>query len=122
LSEAITDAAEGKGGAERRAERRIRVRLPICVTGTDRGGAKFEERTTSENICRGGLAFVLSRELDLDVDVEIQIPEPRKGQGPFATRGRVRHIETKEAGLVIGVQFTGPRYNHVFVSESVRPD
>jgi hypothetical protein len=122
MSEAMTNATEQKGGTERRTERRIRVRLPIRVTGTDRGGAKFDESTTSENICRGGLAFILSRELDLDVDVEIQIPEPRRGQGPFATRGRVRHVETNEAGRVIGVQFTGPRYNHVFVSESVRPD
>jgi len=122
MSETVADAAEDKGGSGRRRERRIRVHLPIRVTGTDRGGAKFDEHTTSENICRGGLAFILSRELDLDVDVEIQIPEPRKGKGPFATRGRVRHIEANEAGLVIGVQFTGPRYNHVFVSESVRPD
>ena len=117
----MNDAAVDLHGADRRTERRIRVRLSVQISGTDRGGVRFEEHTTSENICRKGLAFVLSRELELDVDVEIQIPQP-SGQHPFSTRGRVRHVKTGESGRVIGVEFTGPRFHRVFVSESAQTD
>ena len=47
--------------AERRRERRIDIRLPIQVRGKDAEGAEFEERTSSENLCRGGVAFVTRR-------------------------------------------------------------
>jgi len=75
----------------------------------------------SENVCRGGLAFFLSREIDVGVDLEISIPLPRQGaeeEGNFATRGRVRHIGTCADGRVIGVEFTGPHFYRLFLSES----
>jgi hypothetical protein len=50
----------------------------MLVRGTDRAGEWFEERTSSENLCRGGAA----RE------------------------------------LIVGVEFIGPRFHRMFVSES----
>jgi hypothetical protein len=106
---------------ERRTERRIRVRLPIEVSGTDAAGARFDEHTTSEDLCRGGVAFILSREISVGVDVDVHIPLPRQGRrdgAGFVTRGRVRHIRRRETGRVVGIEFTGPRFPHVFHSES----
>ena len=51
--------------SDARRERRIRVRLPVEVRGTDRSGARFDERTTSEDVCRAGRGFALSRELEI---------------------------------------------------------
>jgi len=107
----------------RRRERRVQVRLPVAVRGVDRSGVRFDEHTTSENLCRGGLAFVLSREIDVGVDLEISIPLPRQGgeeEGNFATQGRVRHIGTCADGRMIGVEFTGPHFYRLFLSESTQ--
>jgi hypothetical protein len=99
----------------------VRVRLPLEVIGVDRSGRKFSERTTSEDLCRGGVAFALDHELEVDVELELSIPLPRQGQRgetDFSTTGRVRHIRMSEAGRVVGVQFTGPRFRHLFISEA----
>lgn len=105
----------------KRRERRVRVRLPVAVSGVDRTGARFDEQTISENVCRAGVAFVLSREVEVGVDVEITIPLPRQGhenEGNFTTRGRVRHIGSCPDGRMIGVEFTGRHFYRVFLSES----
>jgi hypothetical protein len=78
--------AESTSASERRAERRIRVRLPVEVRGTDLAGTRFEERTTSENVCRGGLAFSLSRSIAVGADLDIHIP------GYYASMLRVPHF------------------------------
>jgi hypothetical protein len=109
--------------SDRRTERRLRVRLPIGVRGTDRTGKPFEEKTFCEDLCRGGMAFVLSRVIEPGSDIEIRLPLPSpsgKKEGPteFATRGQVRHVISAEAGSVVGVAFVGPRLNRLFVSES----
>ena len=106
---------------ERRKEKRVQVHLPVAIRGTDRSGKQFDERTTSENVCRGGVAFTLSRELELGTNLEISIPLPpgnRQGAKDFATRGQVRHIYVTEGGRIFGVAFTGPRFNRIFVSEA----
>ena len=41
-------------GLERRSERRVAVSLPVRLSGTNRTGIPFEERTASENVSRGG--------------------------------------------------------------------
>src|SRR3954471_18319392 len=59
---------------ERRREKRVQVRLPVAIRGKDRRRAHFDDLTTSENLCRGGVAFALSRDLDLGTNPEITIP------------------------------------------------
>ena len=70
----MTAASASTPALERRRERRVPVHLPIVVRGTDRTGFSFEERTSSENLCRGGAAFATRYPVDLGSQLEIQIP------------------------------------------------
>lgn len=108
--------------AERRRERRIDVRLPVHVRGKDIHGDEFDERTQSENICRGGVAFVLRRKVGAGSTLEIRIPLPAPAgasEDEFSTVGRVVHIAkaAEEASLLLGVEFTGPRFRRIFQAE-----
>ena len=108
---------------ERRQERRIVVHLPMLVLGTDHAGMRFEENTESENVCRAGAAFATRHVLDLGANLEIHIPLPRQrseSESDFSTRGRVVHVAPgkSERERIVGVQFTGPRFHRVFLSES----
>jgi c-di-GMP-binding flagellar brake protein YcgR len=108
----------------KRAERRIAVRLPLTVRGRDTRGVNFEETTSSENLCRGGAAFVTHFELAIGSDLEILIPFSQGGvrrkDQDFSTQGRVVHVRDaqNEGERLVGVQFTGPRFRRFFYSES----
>ena len=109
--------------AERRRERRIEIRLLVQVRGKDAEGAEFEERTSSENLCRGGVAFVTRRRIGPGTSLEIHIPLPAPtgmAEDEFSTVGRVVHVENAEAdtGLLIGLEFTGPRFRRIFQAET----
>ena len=116
--------------SRQRSERRIAVRLPLKVRGCDARGFPFEEDTASENLCRNGAAFVTRFDVAIGSDLEIRIPfsryasrrSPRMEQvdKDFATSGRVVHVaDAQQPGeRVVGVQFTGPRFQRVFRSES----
>ncbi len=124
--------------SKQRSERRISVRLPLKVRGA------FEEDTSSENLCRNGAAFITRFDVAIGSDLEIRIPlsqhgsrraQPERAGGPpngnrfsatrmnetdFATHGRVVHVCDSQSGRekLVGVQFTGPRFQRVFRSES----
>jgi len=112
--------------SKQRSERRISVRLPLKVRGRDSRGVTFEEETSSENLCRGGAAFVTRFDLPIGCDVEIHIPiaqssvRRKEAESDFATRGRVVHVGSAETRgeKIIGVQFTGPHFRRMFLSES----
>jgi hypothetical protein len=95
----------------------------------------FEESTSSENLCRNGAAFVTRFDVAIGSDLEIRIPNANANYVPrrpgaaagfrntdadFATHGRVVHIGDSQSDgeRMIGVQFTGPRFQRVFRSES----
>jgi hypothetical protein len=108
---------------ERRRERRVPVQLPMLVRGTDVSGARFEERTASVNLCRGGAAFATRYEVELGGKLEINIPVAPSAAEPdaeFSTHGRIVHLKpgNTERELIVGVEFTGPRFHRIFVSES----
>ncbi len=119
--------------SRQRSERRIAVRLPLKVRGRDAHGFPFEEDTASENLCRNGAAFVTRFDVAIGTDLEIHIPFSqyasrraasaalsRSAEADFSTQGRVVHVvESKSEGeKLVGVQFTGPRFQRVFRSES----
>jgi PilZ domain len=112
--------------SEQRADRRIAVRLPLTVSGRDSRGVTFQEETSSENLCRSGAAFVTRFDLPVGCDVEIHIPiaqssaRRKEMESDFTTRGRVVHVASAEmrGEKIIGVQFTGPRFRRMFLSES----
>ncbi len=119
----MTAAGATTPALERRRERRVPVHLPMLVRGTDRSGAWFEEQTSSENVCRGGAAFATRYTVDLGMRIEISIPSsPSKGEPDteFSTHGRIVHIAPGKDNreLIVGVEFTGPRFHRMFVSES----
>jgi hypothetical protein len=99
------------------------VRLPLKVRGRDSRGIVFEEETSSENLCRNGTAFVTRFDVAVGCDLEIRIPfsryPSRRTEKDFATSGRVVHSAESQPGeRLVGVQFTGPRFQRVFRSES----
>jgi len=110
--------------AKQRSERRISVRLPMQVSGRDSRGVVFTEDTSCENLCRSGAAFVTRFEVAVGSDLEIRIPRTqmmsRRSEPDFSTRGRVVHVNEVPAtgGRLVGVQFTGPRFQRMFRSES----
>jgi hypothetical protein len=109
--------------SRQRAERRISVRLPMQVTGRDSRGVVFTEETSSENLCRSGAAFVTRFDVPLGADLDIRIPTShqawRREDADFATRGQVVHVAASGPGeRLVGVRFTGPRFQKVFRSES----
>jgi hypothetical protein len=119
----MTCASASTPALERRRERRVPVHLPMLVRGTDQSGLSFEERTSSENLCRGGAAFATRYALDLGCQLEIHIPvssTPASEESMFTTSGRIVHIKPgrNPRELIVGVEFTGPRFHRMFVSES----
>jgi hypothetical protein len=110
--------------SKQRLERRIAVRLPLKVRGRDSRGIAFEEETSSENVCRSGAAFLTRFNVALGSDLEIRIPfsryASRRGESDFQTQGRVVHVadEQPDGERLVGVQFTGPRFQRVFRPES----
>lgn len=110
--------------SKQRSERRVSVRLPMQVSGRDRRGVIFTEETSSENLCRNGAAFVTRFDVAIGSDLEIRIPlshmAMRRSDADFATRGRVVHVGVRqwEGERLVGVQFTGPRFQRMFRSES----
>jgi c-di-GMP-binding flagellar brake protein YcgR len=114
---------DSRTGQVQRKERRIAVRLPMQIRGKDIEGAAFEESTQSENLCRGGAAFLLRRKLDRGASLEIRIPLPAPAgtsEAEFSTVGRVVHIAegSQDAVKVVGVEFTGPRFRRIFQTET----
>jgi hypothetical protein len=94
------------------------------VSGRDARGVVFNEETSCENLCRSGAAFLTRFEVAVGSDLEIRIPRSiqvaRRGEPDFSTRGRVVHVTEPHAtgGRLVGVQFTGPRFQRMFRSES----
>ena len=102
------------------------MRLPLTVRGRDSRGVSFVEETSSENLCRGGAAFVTRFDVAVGSDLEIYIPFQQVGrrkekEPEFTTVGKVVHIRDHQAEgeYFVGVQFTGPRFRRFFHTESV---
>lgn len=110
--------------SKQRSERRISVHLPMTVRGCDSRGVVFSEDTSSENLCCNGAAFLTRFDVPIGSDLEIRIPlsnvASRRADADFATRGRVVHVGNAltHGEKLIGVQFTGPRFQRMFRSES----
>jgi hypothetical protein len=94
------------------------------VRGRDSRGLIFEEETSSENLCRSGAAFLTRFDVAVGSDLEIRIPfshyASRRMESDFATHGRVVHVADAQSlgEKLVGVQFTGPRFQRMFRSES----
>lgn len=106
-------------GVEQRRQSRLNVSMQALIKGKDRFGQPFDERTSSENISRGGLMFLTKRELPDGAELDITIPRPpigRREQAPFFTTGKVIRAIREGEEFRIAVQFTGPQFR-TFVKE-----
>src|SRR5215469_2601621 len=97
----------------------------MVIRGTDSRGATFEERTSTENLCRGGVAFATHYALEFGGHVDIRISvtnTPPDDETEFFTQGRIVHLKPGRDAqeLIVGVVFTGPRFHRIFVSEETR--
>ncbi len=107
-----------------RSERRISVHLPLKLRRRDPHGVTNEEVTASENLCRGGAAFLTRFDVTIGSEIEIYIPfsshTSRRREAAFETHGRVVYVvdAPSQGERLVGVQFTGPRFQRVFRSES----
>ncbi|MHB8503170.1 MAG: PilZ domain-containing protein [Candidatus Acidiferrales bacterium] len=107
-----------------RSERRISVHLPVKLRRRDQRGVTSEENTSSENLCRSGAAFVTRFDVAIGSELEIYIPfyhhTSRRREAAFETHGIVVYVvdAPSKGERLVGVQFTGPRFQRVFRSES----
>jgi hypothetical protein len=116
----MTAASASAPALERRREQRIPVRIPVVIRGTDGSGSSFEENTFSEDLCRGGAAISTRHPLVLGNQLEIHIPALRTTaelETEFSTQGRVVHVhrESGKEETIVGIEFTGPRFNRTFL-------
>jgi len=117
-------SSSSETAVRKRSERRIAVRLPLRVRGRDARGFSFEEDTSSENLCRSGVAFRTRFDVAIGSNLEVRIPthgySARRVEADFETQGRVVHVSEPltDGEKVVGVQFTGPRFQKVFRPES----
>ena len=115
--------ADADQGSNRRMQKRIAVGLAMLVRGVERDGTAFEDSTQSYNISRTGASFTTARQLEVGMELEIIIPgrtTPRGTENDFIAQARIVRIlpGKSEAEKTIGVQFVGPRFHRIFVSES----
>jgi c-di-GMP-binding flagellar brake protein YcgR len=115
----MTAASASAPALERRRERRVAVHLPLVIRGVDHAGSSFEERTFSEDLCRGGAAIITRLQLKPGYQLEIQIPtaaSAARQDTDFSTQGRIVHVKGGNTAQenIVGVEFTGPRFNRMF--------
>lgn len=107
-------------GIDHRKQSRLSVSMQALIKGTDRLGSSFDEAASSENISRGGLAFLTKRELEPGAELDIVIPRPPIGpreQAPFFTTGKIIRILPEGDEFHIAVEFIGPQFR-TFVKET----
>jgi hypothetical protein len=91
---------------ERRKQKRLQVKVPIKVKGSDADGNRFEDQTETLNISSSGVAFFLKRRVRVSSLLVLSLSHP-DNPGTFNTKGRVVRVEDCAAGHVckIGVKF-----------------
>jgi hypothetical protein len=105
-AEAESAGGEGEGAKpvrkDRRASPRVSLRLPIRV----RNWYGTEEFTKSENVSKGGLAFISEKRYEIGEALQITCPY-NPGADNIESRGRVaRRSETKGSGpWIYGVRY-----------------
>jgi hypothetical protein len=99
----ITRVGTWRTLGERRATRRLRMKLPMTVRWTNRSG-NGEAQTESENITSRGVYFLLPTKIENGSSVELVVVLPHEitlaEPVPVRCHGVVRRTETREMGRV----------------------
>ena len=93
LKIALTEELKGKQ-LERRAHKRLQMRIILKLRGTDANGKQFEESTTTENVSAAG--FLCSCSASLIKAAPVDVFTTSGGQERFA--GRVQAVRRESPG------------------------
>jgi len=106
--------APSGGGAERRKQRRVPMRLPVRVQGRDADGTTWEEMTTCEDASAGGVGLQVKRKVVLGQVLHLSLPLPSRFRQfdltdpSYRVYTLVRNVRpTPGGGVRIGVLFLG---------------
>lgn len=115
------------GGAERRKQRRVPMKLPVRVHGREANGTSWEEMATCEDASAGGVGFRLTRPVVLGQVLHLALPLPQRFRqydltdASYRVYTLVRNVRPAPGGGVrIGVVFLGknpPRGAHSLPDE-----
>lgn len=95
---------KGKSAVERRAEKRLRLRLPVKVKGTDADGRAFTEESLIKDLSSGGASFIMKNRLSVNTRIRMII-DP--GKASLAIRANVLRTSPGMTGTEVGVVFSG---------------
>jgi len=92
-------------GQERQTEPRLTLSIPIEVSGIDRSGQPFCEKTQTINVSHRGCRFKLQRELAKDSIVAIRVISTLSGQpaDPQLVMFQVMYTKQEKDAWVLGV-------------------
>jgi len=68
----VSDAEMASAHLQKRRELRYKVSIPIEISGFDRAGNVFHERTVTKNVSEWGCGFLTSAELRVDDIIALQ--------------------------------------------------
>jgi len=115
------------GGAERRKQRRVPMKLPVRVQGRDANGTTWEEMSSCEDASAGGVGLKLNRTVVLGQVLHLSLPLPQRFRQydltdpSYRVYTLVRNVRPAPGGGVrIGVLFLGkhpPRGAHALPGE-----
>jgi hypothetical protein len=115
------------GGAERRKQRRVPMKLPVRVQGRDTDGTAWEEMSTCEDASAGGVGLRLNRTVVLGQVLHLSLPLPQRFRQydltdpSYRVYTLVRNVRPAPGGgQRIGVVFLGklpPRGAHALPGE-----
>jgi hypothetical protein len=104
----------GGGGAERRKQRRVPIKLPVRVQGRDADGTAWEEMATCEDASAGGVGVRLTRTIVLGQVLHLSLPLPQRFRQydltdpSYRVYSLVRNVRPVPGGGVrIGLVFIG---------------
>ena len=99
---------------ERRSSDRVTDDSVLLVSGYDTSGLPFSEITKVNDVCPGGISFLLKTPVELDVSLGISVCSPKSTQNDLspvyrvkATVLRISKCTTGDATLLIAAQFNG---------------
>jgi hypothetical protein len=102
------------GGAERRKQRRVPMKLPVRVQGREADGTAWEEMCTSEDASAGGVSLRLKRPVLLGQVLHLSLPLPQRFRQydltdpSYRVYTLVRYVHAAPGGAHrVGVVFLG---------------
>lgn len=103
-------------GNDRRRARRLKLLLPVTVTGYDRRTGRWQEETYTVDVSRTGIALRLKKRLAYGGILHLRLPLPAalrshgRTEEMFEVYALVRRIEPAREGVrVVGFEFLGER-------------